>query len=554
VRCDFRRGCNERVHRGRVMTEISLYNPVRHSTQLLRGILYCEFDPHLGPRPVFQSPANFVSNEVLDCLSDHLIASSELCGHSIAVSAFGLRFMGFPQHIRDDKYARNQFMFNVCFVFDDQSSNEAVSAYRPLVQQLNQELRHLETMRNFLTDPSTRESVARVIEGVLTDINHRGQLVMPPTGFYGLPNLKPSSQPLFLQEVFPRASPAEVLPHEVPVIVARQALEHGPAAGSDCEGGELLPKLLAQLDGRRTIAGIAAQLSIPLPLAVEKIRALMYDGVVLTIDAITMVNVYLPTSLLRDLPADQASRDKCLDFCRGSPSAPRPDFNQAYRVLCSMEHGKRLAEVCAEVGLGEQDNIDVVRLVTFARVYRYLRRLHHYPLWAYRESGGAGGVSRVSGGREADLKVLAECNGRQCYDSIAVKLGISVQEVAPYWLSPHHHQFTAGAFNADHLRLLLTPCATGHLPPCRVSRCLASVSLTWAPTGCECLRAGGLQGRSHRHRAHVACRIISRKSVTFARLVETMLLRDTRQLFAVTCPSLGHDVPRGISPLWLLSF
>ncbi|KAJ1492095.1 hypothetical protein T484DRAFT_1772200 [Baffinella frigidus] len=65
------------------MPELSLYDPALNP-QLLRCILYCEFDPNLGPRPVFQSPDNFVSNEILDCLSDHLIASSELCGHSIS--------------------------------------------------------------------------------------------------------------------------------------------------------------------------------------------------------------------------------------------------------------------------------------------------------------------------------------------------------------------------------------------------------------------------------------------------------------------------------------
>ena len=39
------------------MAELSLYDPALNP-QLLRCILYCEFDPHLGPRPVFQSPAN----------------------------------------------------------------------------------------------------------------------------------------------------------------------------------------------------------------------------------------------------------------------------------------------------------------------------------------------------------------------------------------------------------------------------------------------------------------------------------------------------------------
>jgi len=78
-----------------------------------------------------QVPKNYVSAEVCEILSDHLIASSELCGHLISVAAFGLQFVGHPEYIRDERYERNQFMYNVCFVFDAQTD---VSAYRPLIR------------------------------------------------------------------------------------------------------------------------------------------------------------------------------------------------------------------------------------------------------------------------------------------------------------------------------------------------------------------------------------------------------------------------------------
>ena len=40
---------------------------------------------------MLQVPKNYVSAEVCEILSDHLIASSELCGHLISVAAFGLQ-------------------------------------------------------------------------------------------------------------------------------------------------------------------------------------------------------------------------------------------------------------------------------------------------------------------------------------------------------------------------------------------------------------------------------------------------------------------------------
>ena len=119
------------VQREGSIVEAEGANPSLLAREALLCILYCEFDPHKGPRPVFQVPKDFVSAEVCEMLSDHLIASSELCGHLIGVTAFGLQFVGHPEYIRDERYERNQFMYNVCFVFDAQTD---VTAYRPLIR------------------------------------------------------------------------------------------------------------------------------------------------------------------------------------------------------------------------------------------------------------------------------------------------------------------------------------------------------------------------------------------------------------------------------------
>ena len=83
------------------------------------------------PLALAQVPASDVSAEVCEILSDHLIASSELCGRLISVAAFGFQFVGHPEYIRHERYERNQFMYNVCFVFDAQTD---VDAYRPLIR------------------------------------------------------------------------------------------------------------------------------------------------------------------------------------------------------------------------------------------------------------------------------------------------------------------------------------------------------------------------------------------------------------------------------------
>ncbi|EKX42004.1 hypothetical protein GUITHDRAFT_141484 [Guillardia theta CCMP2712] len=177
--------------------------PAAHSLPLpawLRCILYCEFDPHRGPRPVFQAPENLVSADTCDYLSDHLIASSELCGHLISVTAFGLRFVGHPEHIRDEHYERNQFMFNVCFVFD---ATTDVSAYQPIVKQVASDFRLMETQHRFLSSQSNHEQTQAIIQGIIHDINTLGQFSMPPTGVSDIPYFpKNNPEPIRLQQVW----------------------------------------------------------------------------------------------------------------------------------------------------------------------------------------------------------------------------------------------------------------------------------------------------------------------------------------------------------------
>jgi hypothetical protein len=113
-------------------------------------ILYCEFDPDRGPRLVYQDPPKFVSSDIAEHLSDHLVTSSDLCGQLVSVAAFGLRFVGHPVHIRDARYPRNQLIFSVCFVF------EASTDPRPFhdrVRRVAEEFRSLELEQRFPSHP-----------------------------------------------------------------------------------------------------------------------------------------------------------------------------------------------------------------------------------------------------------------------------------------------------------------------------------------------------------------------------------------------------------------
>jgi hypothetical protein len=200
---------------------------------------------------------------------------------------------------------------------------------------------------------------------------------------------------------------------------------------------------------------------------VSIVARLVQRGLIRLVDRVHMSNVYVCTSLLRRLPSDPRLRKQCVAYCRPSGAASPPLFSAAYHFLCAIDPSKRISEVCLSlpragggaggVGLGggRSDTlaakIDVLRLVRFARVHRFIRRIHHWPIWVGPDAGDgcslAGGVRRpdpssLAGGskskagkarsgvsRELSAKILAHCNGRYCYDAIACALGVSVDEV-----------------------------------------------------------------------------------------------------------------------------
>ena len=78
------------------------------------------------------------------------------------------KIVGFPTLIEDaTKYQRNNFIFNICFVFDGQSD---VRAYEPVVRKCGRVLRGLEETQSFLSSPKSLPRMYEVIEQLFEDL------------------------------------------------------------------------------------------------------------------------------------------------------------------------------------------------------------------------------------------------------------------------------------------------------------------------------------------------------------------------------------------------
>ncbi|SYW81086.1 related to NPR2 - nitrogen permease regulator [Ustilago bromivora] len=79
------------------------------------------------------------------------------------------KILGFPVLIEDaGKYQRNNFIFNLCFVFEGHSD---VRAYEPVVRKCGRVLRGLEETQSFLSNPKSLPRMYGIIEQLFEDLS-----------------------------------------------------------------------------------------------------------------------------------------------------------------------------------------------------------------------------------------------------------------------------------------------------------------------------------------------------------------------------------------------
>lgn len=85
------------------------------------------------------------------------------------------KIVGFPVMIESDKYARNAYYFNLCFVCE---ANRRTVQYEPIVRKLSEYLILMENENNFLSNEEHKSRLQNLLSRVMTDLNESGVTIM----------------------------------------------------------------------------------------------------------------------------------------------------------------------------------------------------------------------------------------------------------------------------------------------------------------------------------------------------------------------------------------
>lgn len=101
----------------------------------------------------------------------YIIPKEQLLTCTLTVNALGVKIVGYPVRIKNEKYKRNAFHFNLCFVCDSWARSVQ---YEPVVKKLSEYLIMMEEESGFLSkEGENRQRLVHMFERILKDLNEK---------------------------------------------------------------------------------------------------------------------------------------------------------------------------------------------------------------------------------------------------------------------------------------------------------------------------------------------------------------------------------------------
>ncbi len=325
----------------------------------IRCILFCEFDPIAGPRIAYQSPEDFISKGQFDSIAPYVITKPQLQQRLLTLKAFDYKFIGCSVGIENAKYSRNAFLFNVCFVLDEDS---CTSKYEALVKKLAAYLTTLEQETGFISQEETKQNIPSVLNDILYGLNRKGECNIKING----------SNTIFLKLVQGLVHPPVVLDYHVPVFLwdKKEIL----ASHWDLTAQQILQ----HINGCNHVQKIAAVADMDLNLVRSAIQTLLYYGVITLIPVFLHSNMYALTPEINKLSKDNEMQKECIKWVADDTSH-LPNFRDVFMLYCAMGPGITIKDLCVRHDMAIL-KVNPRLLIQYGLIKGFIRRLDKYPV------------------------------------------------------------------------------------------------------------------------------------------------------------------------------
>jgi hypothetical protein len=373
-----------------------------------------------------------------DAVTDFVIPRQSFCNRYVTGrDPSGLhRILGFPVCVHDEKYARNEFIFNFGIVI---AAEHDTARYEPVIRRLATTFTEMEVQTQFLSleggtmgRSSQRRSIGGLLEIIREDLNNYNECMIPVDNSNTI-NMK----------LFPvQTDPPPVKSWHVPIAKIR-------FEGIVDDRWDLtMRKVIPMIDGVRDVRRIAIEADVSLELTKLTLRHLLYYKTIMLVDMFFFNNIYAVTPLIRDFVNNvDGVQDECAAYVM--EQRPKSVGYQLCRLIGTFGQGRTIREwlrLHIDDGLVGVDGIDVRRLVQFGVIKSILRRVHKYPVSAElleelaeeEEAGKVKPKPKSSKGKreeeeeeeeEGDERFRKYMDGRHHFDQIITDVNLGEVEI-----------------------------------------------------------------------------------------------------------------------------
>ncbi|CAK9783134.1 NPR2-domain-containing protein [Cutaneotrichosporon oleaginosum] len=276
------------------------------------------------------------------------------------------RVIGLPMVLEGEagRYQRNQYIWNLCFVF---RASASLAAFEPVVRKTARILRSAELDTGYLSAPQAHHTpIPAVLEQIFEDLNSYSETSIPLDGY--------NSLELKLFPYYP--NPPECNDWDVPIaLVDLKSLR-------DPNWDITASRVVDHVDGINHCARIAQLADADLALVRETLRHMLFYQVVMIIDIFQYSNLYTVNSSFPRLVADESVIAECGTYVT-RPNFPVLDWPALATLYAKLTPGITVHKWCEDNGVLAK-GIDPRRFVSFGIIKGFLVRAHRWPVMVDR--------------------------------------------------------------------------------------------------------------------------------------------------------------------------
>lgn len=390
-------------------------------------------DISAGTKVVQQSPPGCIVSEPgvdkprlfdFETMAEYIIPRQAFCNRYVTICDPDnkYRILGHPVCIQDEKYERNEFMFNFCIVIGVEVDK---IPYEAVVRRLASTFTEMEIQNQFLSleggsKSQDRRSIAALLEIIKEDLNNYNECMIPvgkspSEPFNTTPLTPPDDATTINMKLFPiYRHPPPVKSWHVPIAKMKFA------EIIDDTWDLTMKKVIHEIDGIKDVRRIAHDADVALDLTKIALQHLLYYDSILMIDLFLFGNIYAPTPNMADFVADRdGMQDECANYVYiNGPRLSNFYLCRLFTSLCTSRTLKEWIKLHLDQSFPVLNYVDVRRFIQFGVIKGLIYRVNKYAVSSqYLASLVTGQSVQINRG-----DVLQKyTDGRHCFDQITVE-------------------------------------------------------------------------------------------------------------------------------------